>query len=261
MILIIDQFRGDYLERYHQEFGPNGFRLFTDHGAYFPACYFQYANTRTAPGHATIGTGAYSPAHGIFSNEWWDPAQKRMVSSVEDSATKLIGADVEGVGASPHNLLADTLGDELRLATQGQSRVYGIALKDRAAILPTGFSANGASGSTRQRRMADIDLLHERVLRAGCWPSMGRTSEEISEPGVEGQRRHAAGLDQAAQLRQWQAGELLRAGRVDSLRQRLRVRLCARADPAGEAWQRHRDRPAGDQPFGKRHPGPHGRAG
>ena len=144
VILIIDQFRGDYLERYHQEFGPNGFRLFTDRGAYFPACYFQYANTRTAPGHATIATGAYSPAHGIFSNEWWDPEQKRVVSSVEDSSTKLIGAEVEGIGSSPHNLLASTLGDELRLATQGQSRVYGIALKDRAAILSTGFSANGA---------------------------------------------------------------------------------------------------------------------
>jgi len=144
VIIVIDQFRGDYLERYHQEFGPNGFRLFTDRGAYFPACYFQYANTRTAPGHATIGTGAYSPAHGIFSNEWWDPAQKRTVSSVEDNTTKLIGAEVEGVGSSPHNLLADTIADELRLATQGQSRVYGISLKDRGAILPTGFSANGA---------------------------------------------------------------------------------------------------------------------
>ena len=144
VILIIDQFRGDYLERYHSEFGANGFRLFTDRGAYFPACYFQYANTRTAPGHATIGTGAYSPAHGIFSNEWWDRTQKRMVSSVEDNATKLLGAEVEGVGSSPHNLLADTIGDELRLATQGQSRVYGISLKDRGAILPIGFSANGA---------------------------------------------------------------------------------------------------------------------
>lgn len=144
VILIIDQFRGDYLERYHSEFGANGFRLFTDRGAYFPACYYQYANTLTAPGHATIGTGAYSAVHGIFSNEWWDPAQKHEVSSVEDSSTKLIGAEVEGIGASPHNLLADTLADELRLATQGQSRVYGIALKDRAAILPTGFSADGA---------------------------------------------------------------------------------------------------------------------
>lgn len=144
VILVIDQFRGDYLERYHSEFGPNGFRLFTDRGAYFPACYYQYANTRTAPGHATIGTGAYSAAHGIFSNDWWDPVQKRTVTSVEDNTTKLIGAEVEGVGSSPHNLLTDTLGDELRLATQGQSRVYGIALKDRAAILSTGFSANGA---------------------------------------------------------------------------------------------------------------------
>jgi predicted AlkP superfamily pyrophosphatase or phosphodiesterase len=144
VIIIIDQFRGDYLERYHQEFGPNGFRAFTDRGAYFPACYFQYASTRTAPGHASIGTGAYSSAHGIFSNEWWDPAQKRMVSSVEDASTKLLGADAEGIGASPHNLLAGTLGDELRLATDGQSRVYGIALKDRSGILSTGYSANGA---------------------------------------------------------------------------------------------------------------------
>jgi predicted AlkP superfamily pyrophosphatase or phosphodiesterase len=144
VILVIDQFRGDYLDRYHRDIGPNGFRLFTDRGAYFPACYYQYANTRTAPGHATIGTGTYSAGHGIFSNEWWDATQKRMVSSVEDPATKLIGADVDGIGSSPHNLLAGTLGDELRLATQGQSRVYGIALKDRAAILPTGFSANAA---------------------------------------------------------------------------------------------------------------------
>lgn len=144
VIIVIDQFRGDYLERYHSEFGPNGFRLFTDKGAYFPACYYQYANTRTAPGHATIGTGAYSVSHGIFANEWWDATLKRTVSAVEDKDTKLIGAEVEGIGSSPHNLLAGTLGDELRLATQGQSRVYGIGLKDRSGILPTGYSANAA---------------------------------------------------------------------------------------------------------------------
>ena len=144
VILIIDQFRGDYLERYHDEFGPNGFRTFTDRGAYFPACYYDYANTRTAPGHATIGTGTYTSGHGIFSNEWWDPASKRVLSSVDDASTKIVGAEAGGMGASPHNLMADTLGDELRLATQGNSRVFGIALKDRAAILPTGFSANAA---------------------------------------------------------------------------------------------------------------------
>jgi len=144
VILIIDQFRGDYLERYHDEFGPSGFRTFTDRGAYFPACYYDYANTRTAPGHATIGTGTYTSGHGIFSNEWWVPASKKVMSSVDDEATKIIGVEGDSMGASPHNLLAGTLGDELRLATQGNSRVFGIALKDRAAILPTGFSANGA---------------------------------------------------------------------------------------------------------------------
>jgi predicted AlkP superfamily pyrophosphatase or phosphodiesterase len=142
VILVIDQFRGDYLDRYHDEFGPVGFRNFTDRGAYFPACYYNYANTRTAPGHATLATGAYSVGHGIFSNDWYDPARKAVVSSVDDDKTKLIGA--EGPGASPHNLMADTIGDELRLATQGNSRVFGVALKDRAAILPAGYSANAA---------------------------------------------------------------------------------------------------------------------
>ncbi len=142
VILVIDQFRGDYLERYHDEFGPNGFRTFTDRGAYFPSCYYDYANTRTAPGHATLGTGTYTSGHGILANEWW--VGKRTVSSVEDDSTKLIGVEGDAIGASPHNLLADTIGDELRLATQGNSRVFGVALKDRAAILPAGFSANGA---------------------------------------------------------------------------------------------------------------------
>jgi len=144
VILVIDQFRGDYLERYHEEFGPSGFRMFTDRGAYFPACYYDYANTRTAPGHATIGTGTYTSGHGILANEWWAPSAKKVLSSVDDPATKIIGIEGDAMGASPHNLLADTLGDELRLATQGNSRVYGVALKDRAAILPSGFSANGA---------------------------------------------------------------------------------------------------------------------
>src|SRR5579872_7405186 len=143
VVIVIDQFRGDYLERYHDQFGDSGFRLLMDHGAYFPNCNYNYANTRTAPGHATLFTGAYSNGHSIIGNEWLDPKQKRMVTSVEDDSTKLVGVDSK-TGASPHNLMADTIGDELRLATQGNARVFGISLKDRAAILPAGFAANGA---------------------------------------------------------------------------------------------------------------------
>ena len=149
IILVIDQFRADYLERWRADFKDRGFDLFLQHGAYFPDCYYDYANTKTAPGHATIGTGAYTDGHGISSNEWWDLSrnQTRPVSSVEDEHYKLIGlpnAAKPVTGSSPRNLLASTVGDELRLATQGQAKVFGVSLKDRAAILPAGSAANGA---------------------------------------------------------------------------------------------------------------------
>ena len=143
VVIVIDQFRGDYLDRYRDEFGDSGFRFLLDHGAYFPNCNYNYANTRTAPGHATLFTGAYSNGHGIVSNEWWDQKKKRMVTSVEDDDTRLVGAEGKS-GASPHNLMADTLGDEMKLATQGKSRVFAVSLKDRASVLPGGFSADAA---------------------------------------------------------------------------------------------------------------------
>jgi predicted AlkP superfamily pyrophosphatase or phosphodiesterase len=144
VVIVIDQFRGDYLERYRDQFGDSGFRFFLDHGAYFPNCNYNYANTRTAPGHSTLFTGAYSNGHGIAANEWWDQKKKRMVTSVEDDTTKLVGIPGSKIGASPHNLLADTLGDELKLATQGKARVFAVSLKDRAAVLPGGYAGDAA---------------------------------------------------------------------------------------------------------------------
>ena len=162
VILVIDQFRGDYLNRDQAKFQGHGFNLFMKDGAWFTDCYYDYANTKTAPGHATIGTGAYTDGHGIDSNEWWDASRsfETEVSSVQDERYKLVDlphdsipANQPGapswaanfvVGASPLNLRATTLGDELRLATAGKARVFGVSLKDRAAILPAGQSANGA---------------------------------------------------------------------------------------------------------------------
>ncbi len=91
VVIVIDQFRGDYLERYRDQFGDGGFRVFLDRGAYFTDCNYDYANTRTAPGHATLFTGSYTSGHGIMANEWWDPQKKKRVTSVEDDATKLVG--------------------------------------------------------------------------------------------------------------------------------------------------------------------------
>lgn len=151
VVIVIDQFRGDYLERYRDQFGDAGFRMLLDRGAYFPNCNYNYANTRTAPGHSTLFTGAYTIGHGIVANEWWDPVKKAMVTSVEDDATKLVGVNGGKTGASPHNLMADTLGDELKIATQGKARVFAISLKDRAAVLPGGFAADGAYWIDPQR--------------------------------------------------------------------------------------------------------------
>ena len=143
VIIVIDQLRADYLERYRDQFGEGGFRLFLDHGANFTDCNYDYANTRTAPGHATLVSGAYSDGHGIMANEWWDPQKKRMVTSVQDDDVKTVGQS-DATPASPHNLHADTLGDELKLATQGKAKVFGLSLKDRSAILLAGFSPDGA---------------------------------------------------------------------------------------------------------------------
>src|ERR1700692_3000572 len=140
VVIVIDQFRGDYLERYRDQFGEGGFHLFLDRGAYFTDCYYDYANTRTAPGHATLFTGSYTSGHGIIANEWWDPQKKKRVTSVEDDSVKLVGGGNGGPGASPHNLLSDTLGDELKLATGGKARGFAVALKDRATGLPAGFA-------------------------------------------------------------------------------------------------------------------------
>ena len=148
IVLVLDQFRGDYLERYRDDFKtPSGFNLFLKRGAYFTDCYYDYANTETAAGHSSIGTGAYSAGHGIALNQWWDLRRntKRAVSSVEDERYEIVGDHTaEDIGTSPRNELASTLGDEVKLATQGRSKVYGISLKDRAAILTSGHASNGA---------------------------------------------------------------------------------------------------------------------
>jgi len=154
VVITIDQFRGDYLERYRSDFGAGGFRILLERGAVFNDCYFDDPVTFTAAGHATIFTGAYPVGHGIFENEWYDPARKKMVSSVDDDKFPLVGSamgtpamssgSTVGSGASPKNLLATTLGDEMKLATGGRSRVFAISLKDRSAILPAGFAADGA---------------------------------------------------------------------------------------------------------------------
>jgi hypothetical protein len=155
VIIVIDQFRPDYLARFRPYFVERGFNLLLS-GANFVNCRYDYAVTTTGPGHATLFTGAYPNVHGIIENDWYDRSMGRAANCVEDPDAKLVqtreGAG-EQRGPSPRKLLGSTLGDELRLASDFRSKVIAIALKNRAAVLPGGHTANAAywyqSGTAR----------------------------------------------------------------------------------------------------------------
>ena len=135
VVISIDQFRYEYLERFCPYFSPDGFRRFIDHGADFTNTYYLHANTITGPGHASIGTG-YTPSEsGIVGNDWYDRTSGKTVYCAGDPRA--------AGGFSPVNLQTDSLGDRLQEKFP-DSKVYGVAIKDRAAILMAGRKANAA---------------------------------------------------------------------------------------------------------------------
>lgn len=139
--IVIDQFRYDYLTRYRADYH-GGFDLLLTKGAVFTNARYQHFPTVTAVGHSILMSGAMPSVSGIVGNAWYDRDEGKVVTSVSDPGTTLVGAP--GEGSSPRRLLVDTVGDELKIADDGQSRVIGISLKDRAAILPAGHMANAA---------------------------------------------------------------------------------------------------------------------
>jgi hypothetical protein len=191
VVLVFDQFRGDYLDRYRDDFKTaNGFNLFLKRGAYFTDCYYDYANTMTAPGHSTIGTGAYTNGHGISLNDWWDLKRSttHTISSVEDEHYAIVGdPDSKDVGASPVNELASTLGDEVVLATQGQSKLFGISLKDRAAILTSGHASNAAFWLDHASGKFVTSTYWEQQLPAWAqaFNASGRSDQALREAGAK----------------------------------------------------------------------------
>jgi predicted AlkP superfamily pyrophosphatase or phosphodiesterase len=144
LLIVVDQFRYDYLERFGDLFVANGLRRLMREGASWTQSNYDHTPTYTAPGHATMMTGAYPAESGIIGNEWLDRPSNLRITSVADANTKLLGDNPNANGASPHRLMGSTVGDELRFATNGRSKVIGISVKDRSAILPAGRNANAA---------------------------------------------------------------------------------------------------------------------
>lgn len=144
LLIVVDQFRYDYLTRFGDLFGTGGFRRLLRDGASWSNANYDHVPTYTAPGHATMMTGAWPAEDGIIGNDWYDRETNQNVTSVSDNATKLLGGKEGDKGSSPRRLMASTVGDELRLSTNDRAKVVGISIKDRAAILPAGRHADAA---------------------------------------------------------------------------------------------------------------------
>lgn len=144
LLIAVDQFRYDYLERFGDLFVQNGFRRLLREGASWTQSNYDHFPTYTAPGHGTMMTGAYPAETGIIGNEWLDRASGKRVTSVSDEMVKLLGGGPNETASSPSRLMTSTVGDELRLASNDRAKVIGISVKDRSAILPAGRHANAA---------------------------------------------------------------------------------------------------------------------
>ncbi len=140
--IVIDQMRWDYLYRYYERYGHSGFRRLLHDGYSCNNTTINYLPTYTAPGHACIYTGSVPAIHGIAGNDWVDKNGQHMYC-VSDTNVTTTEPSKDGP-MSPANLLTTTVTDELRLATNKLSRVYGVSLKDRGSILPAGHMANAA---------------------------------------------------------------------------------------------------------------------
>jgi len=153
LVIVVDQFRYDFLERFKDHFGTGGFRKLVDEGAFFTNANYIYVPTFTAPGHAAVFTGSVPAQNGIVGNNYFDRtapnggANKVMVS--DENANILTSYGKQSYTktsrpASPRVLIGTTIGDQMRLANNFKSKVVSLSLKDRAAILPGGKEANGA---------------------------------------------------------------------------------------------------------------------
>lgn len=224
--LTIDQLRGDSFSRFAHLISKDGVGWLLSNGTYFSAANYAHAITETAPSHATLFTGASPRDHGIVANEWLDP-NGQTILSVTDPIATLLGPELDpseslpDAGRSPKHLLLPTLGDALRQVSLGRSKVVGVSLKDRAAILPAGHSGQafwlGKKGFVTSRYYgAEVPTAlaeHHRdhplgAYAEGGWPlllpeSAYRSSLERPRLGARAESfpHHAEGRSGAAWLK------------------------------------------------------------
>jgi hypothetical protein len=145
VLVVFDQMRGDYVDKWRPLFGDGGFKRLQNDGAWYSRCFYPYATTTTGPGHASILSGTCPWKHGIIENDWFDRATGAMVycaGSDRYATIKSVGAK-EKYSGTPDRFVGETLADVLKSATAGKGKVFGLSLKDRSAIFPSGKHPDG----------------------------------------------------------------------------------------------------------------------
>lgn len=139
VIIAVDQMRGDYVDRFQQQWSA-GLKRLVSEGAWFRQADYPYYSTVTCAGHATVSTGTVPSVHGMIQNAWWEGGATRLVACTEDETQTLVsyGMPLKSVGQSLARLRTTTLSDELRLQEAAAPRVVGISLKARSAITLAG---------------------------------------------------------------------------------------------------------------------------
>ena len=143
--IVVDQMRADYLTRWADLY-EGGFNTLLTQGEVFYNAHYTFAPTYTGPGHASIYTGTDPRYHGIIANDWYLPETGGFMYCMEDADVYGVGVDSSAYQGkrSPKNMKSTTWTDELELATDGASQVYGFSLKDRGAITAAGHLGDGA---------------------------------------------------------------------------------------------------------------------
>lgn len=142
--IVVDQMRWDFLYRYYDRYGDDGFKRLLKEGFSCENTFINYLPSYTGVGHAAVFTGSVPAINGITGNNWIDQQSGKTVYCTDDSTVQTVGSTSAAGKMSPRNLWTSTITDELRLATNNEAKVVGVSLKDRASILPAGHMANGA---------------------------------------------------------------------------------------------------------------------
>jgi predicted AlkP superfamily pyrophosphatase or phosphodiesterase len=142
--IVVEELKFDQLEKFRDKLGESGIKKLINEGTYFKNASFEYMLTQSAPGHATISTGAEPSFHGITSDDWYVPLKNELINCTKDLAVNSVGGSFESGLHSPVNLLVSTFSDELQMSTNRKSKVFGIGLRESSAIFSAGHAANAA---------------------------------------------------------------------------------------------------------------------